>query len=89
MYIIISIFLILTKLDKMKLNDTIHATPSFYFLITLNIKPFAAIGVNVENMEYKNIKFQAWDVGGQVGIRFLLPVFDQLISFKTILENLL
>ena len=32
------------------------------FLIT-------AIGFNVETVEYKNIKFQVWDLGGQSSIR--------------------
>ena len=25
------------------------------------------IGFNVETLQYKNVKFQVWDLGGQVG----------------------
>ncbi|TFY78635.1 hypothetical protein EWM64_g5377 [Hericium alpestre] len=31
--------------------------------------PSAAIGFNVETVQYKNIKFQVWDLGGQSSIR--------------------
>lgn len=30
---------------------------------------FAAIGFNVEQVTYKNLKFQVWDLGGQTSIR--------------------
>jgi len=30
---------------------------------------FAAIGFNVETVQYKNLKFQVWDLGGQTSIR--------------------
>ena len=40
-----------TILYKLKLGEVIHTIPT--------------IGFNVENIEYKNIRFQAWDVGGQ------------------------
>jgi len=29
----------------------------------------AAIGFNVETVQYKNLKFQVWDLGGQTSIR--------------------
>lgn len=28
-----------------------------------------ALGFNVETLQYKNIKFQVWDLGGQTSIR--------------------
>jgi ADP-ribosylation factor-like protein 1 len=28
-----------------------------------------AIGFNVESVQYKNLKFQVWDLGGQTSIR--------------------
>ncbi|PPR90905.1 hypothetical protein GOBAR_AA29776 [Gossypium barbadense] len=31
----------------------------------------AAIGFNVETVQYNNIKFQVWDLGGQTSIRYL------------------
>ena len=30
---------------------------------------FVAIGFNVEQVTYKNLKFQVWDLGGQTSIR--------------------
>jgi len=30
---------------------------------------FTAIGFNVETVQYKNLKFQVWDLGGQTSIR--------------------
>ena len=32
----------------------------------------SAIGFNVETVQYKNLKFQVWDLGGQTSIRYLL-----------------
>lgn len=29
------------------------------------------IGFNVEQVQYKNLKFQVWDLGGQTSIRFV------------------
>ena len=28
-----------------------------------------AVGFNVETVNYKNLKFQVWDLGGQTGLR--------------------
>eukprot|EP00484_Ammonia_sp_Unknown_P024574 CAMPEP_0197027538 /NCGR_PEP_ID=MMETSP1384-20130603/7436_1 /TAXON_ID=29189 /ORGANISM="Ammonia sp." /LENGTH=190 /DNA_ID=CAMNT_0042456399 /DNA_START=53 /DNA_END=625 /DNA_ORIENTATION=- len=44
-----------TILYKLKLGDVVHTIPT--------------IGFNVETVEYKNIKFTVWDVGGQERIR--------------------
>ena len=30
----------------------------------------SAIGFNVETVQYKNLKFQVWDLGGQTSIRY-------------------
>lgn len=46
-----------TLLYQLKLGDTVTTIPT--------------IGFNVETVEYKNIKFDAWDVGGQDKIRAL------------------
>mmetsp|Transcript_103301 Transcript_103301/g.126237 ORF Transcript_103301/g.126237 Transcript_103301/m.126237 type:complete len:195 (+) Transcript_103301:106-690(+) len=46
-----------TILYKFKLTDTITTIPT--------------IGFNVETVEYKNIKFTVWDIGGQDKIRKL------------------
>merc|ERR1711865_13684 len=46
-----------TILYKFKLGETVTTTPT--------------IGFNVENVEYKNISFTMWDVGGQDKIRRL------------------
>jgi ADP-ribosylation factor protein 1 len=46
-----------TILYKLKLGEVINSVPT--------------IGFNVETVEYKNIKFTVWDVGGQDKIRQL------------------
>ena len=33
------------------------------------IQTIPTIGFNVETLQYKNIKFQVWDLGGQTSIR--------------------
>lgn len=35
------------------------------------------IGSNVEEISHKNVKFQAWDLGGQESIRFVWPTYTQ------------
>ncbi|DAZ94481.1 TPA: hypothetical protein N0F65_003415 [Lagenidium giganteum] len=44
-----------TLLYKLKLGEAVHTIPT--------------IGFNVETIEYKNIEFTAWDVGGQSKLR--------------------
>ena len=44
-----------TILYKLKLGEVISSVPT--------------IGFNVETVEYKNIKFEIWDVGGHDKIR--------------------
>ena len=39
-----------TILYKLKLGEVVNSVPT--------------IGFNVENVEYKNIKFTMWDIGG-------------------------
>lgn len=46
-----------TILLKLKLNETKETVPT--------------IGFNVETVEYKNVKFHVWDVGGQEKLRQL------------------
>jgi ADP-ribosylation factor protein 1 len=46
-----------TILYKMKFGEVVQTTPT--------------IGFNVETVEYKNLKFNVWDVGGQDKIRKL------------------
>lgn len=41
--------------DRLQVDEPITTTPT--------------IGFNVETMQYKNIKFQVWDLGGQTSIR--------------------
>ena len=52
-----------TILYKLKLGEVIQSVPTIGQII---IK-----GFNVESVEYKNIKFTVWDVGGQDKIRQL------------------
>ena len=46
-----------TILYKLKLGEVVANAPT--------------IGFNVETLEYKNVKFTIWDVGGQDKIRLL------------------
>ena len=46
-----------TILYKLKLGEVVSSVPT--------------IGFNVETLEYKNVKFTVWDVGGQDKIRLL------------------
>ncbi len=46
-----------TILFNMKLGEVIKSVPT--------------IGFNYETVEYKNVKFQVWDVGGQDKIRIM------------------
>ena len=46
-----------TILYKMKLNETVNTIPT--------------IGFNVETLEYKNLTFNCWDIGGQFKLRNL------------------
>jgi len=46
-----------TILYKMKLNETVNTIPT--------------IGFNVETLNYKNLEFSCWDIGGQFKLRNL------------------
>ena len=46
-----------TILFKLKLGDVVHAQP--------------VVGLNVETVQYKKVKFTIWDLGGQDKIRKL------------------
>ena len=46
-----------TILYKMKLNETVNTIPT--------------IGFNVETLQYKNLEFNCWDIGGQFKLRGL------------------
>eukprot|EP00961_Rhodomonas_salina_P269315 3638633-Rhodomonas_salina.3 len=52
-----------TVLYKFKLNETVNTIPT--------------IGFNVEEVQYKNINFLMWDVGGQEKIRALWSYYYQ------------
>lgn len=52
-----------TILYKMKLGDVVHTIPT--------------IGFNVETIEYRNINFTVWDVGGQDRVRALWRYYFQ------------
>lgn len=44
-----------TILYRLQIGDVVSTIPT--------------IGFNVETLDYKNIKFQVWDLGGQTSIR--------------------
>ncbi|KTF74595.1 hypothetical protein cypCar_00049826, partial [Cyprinus carpio] len=52
-----------TVLYKLKLGEVVTTIPT--------------IGFNVETVEYKNISFTVWDVGGQTKIRGLWKYYYQ------------
>ena len=52
-----------TILYKLKLGEVVNSVPT--------------IGFNVENVEYKNVKFTVWDVGGQTKIRAMWKHYFQ------------
>lgn len=41
------------------------------FLLKFNVEFFLFLGFNVETVEYKNISFTVWDVGGQDKVHIL------------------
>lgn len=55
-----------TILYKMKLGEVMQTTPT--------------IGFNVETVEYKNLKFAVWDVGGQDKIRKLWKFYYENVG---------
>ncbi|KAL6520657.1 Arf GTPase arf3 [Orobanche minor] len=42
---------------------------SLYYSVNESYFVYAAIGFNVETVQYNNVKFQVWDLGGQTSIR--------------------
>ena len=46
-----------TILYKLKMNETVNTIPT--------------IGFNMETLQYKNVEFQCWDIGGQDKLRTL------------------
>ena len=46
-----------TILYKLKMNETVNTIPT--------------IGFNMESLQYKNVEFQCWDIGGQDRLRTL------------------
>lgn len=52
-----------TILFKLKIGEVVSSIPT--------------IGFNVETVEYKNIKFTVWDVGGQDSIRAMWKHYYQ------------
>lgn len=50
-----------------------------------NVGPVCVVGFNVETVEYKNISFTVWDVGGQDKIRPLWRHYFQNTQGKTLL----
>lgn len=54
-------FVLMINSDRLHLGEIIQTAPSKYNQI--------AIGFNVETIQFKNLKFQVWDLGGQTAIR--------------------
>ncbi len=59
-----------TILYKLKLGEIVTTIPTigktFIFSNRFDILFYLLSGFNVETVEYKNISFTVWDVGGQV-----------------------
>ena len=61
-----------TILYKLKLNQSVTTIPT--------------IGFNVETVQYKNVKFSVWDVGGQDKLQSLWRHYHTSMFFR-ILDN--
>ena len=63
-----------TILYKMKLDEVVNTIPT--------------IGFNVETFTYKNIEFNAWDIGGQYKLRSLWShYFDNIDALVYIVDS--
>ncbi|GJN09726.1 hypothetical protein PR202_ga27757 [Eleusine coracana subsp. coracana] len=49
------------------------------------VSTIPTIGFNVETVQYNNIKFQVWDLGGQTSIRY--PLFIITVDLLTVVLN--
>lgn len=60
-----------TILYKLKLGEIVTTIPTIgmYFVGLGRVQRLTRTGFNVETVEYKNISFTVWDVGGQDKIR--------------------
>merc|ERR1712022_95923 len=63
-----------TILYKLKLGEVVNTIPT--------------IGFNVETVEYKNISFNVWDVGGQDKIRLYVINFIKFYYFLSLFGNI-
>eukprot|EP01083_Nonionella_stella_P111255 326276_1 len=66
-----------TILYKLKIGDIVHTIPTIgaqpkSICKISNTSQHNVTGFNVETVEYKNINFTVWDVGGQESIRPLM-----------------
>ena len=66
-----------TILYKLKLGEVVTTIPTIgkYFMEYIRMRPssisiICLLGFNVETVEYKNISFTVWDVGGQDKVKF-------------------
>ena len=68
-----------TILYKLKLGEIVTTIPTIgkndlkllvSMILILMTTTFSLLGFNVETVEYKNISFTVWDVGGQDKIRY-------------------
>lgn len=65
-------------------NNTkcVNDTRSCWAMYLHDVQPVTAIGFNVETVQYKNIKFQVWDLGGQSSIRHV-PIISCVLYMDT------
>lgn len=57
----------LSPIDRLHLDEIVPTVPSKWWIWFTNL--LVAVGFNVETVNYKNLKFQVWDLGGQTGLR--------------------
>lgn len=87
-----------TILYKLKLGEIVTTIPTigkrfvyvriyitFVLIRNTNIAYLSFLGFNVETVEYKNISFTVWDVGGQDKIRPLWRHYFQNTQVHTLL----
>ena len=76
-----------TILYKLKLGEIVTTIPTigtpalFFFLLCVPCQRAHITGFNVETVEYKNISFTVWDVGGQDKIR---PLWRHYFQVNTV-----
>lgn len=69
------------KLVLVGLNNAGKTTILYKLNLGTTVQTQPTIGCNIEEIQFKGIKFTAWDLGGQENLRDLWPTYFQADSF--------